>query len=136
MEKYGVTLNPTNEILPLLGSKEGVMHISMAFLNPGDQVLVPNPGYPTYNSVTRLVEAEPVFYNLDEKSFESEISSNNASINNNELVLNKGEIELENSIFKINLPFYINDSKIPNFIKCSIPTNYTENLSLSSMAII
>ena len=60
--KYGVTLNPTNEILPLLGSKEGVMHISMAFLNPGDQVLVPNPGYPTYTSVTRLVEAEPVFY--------------------------------------------------------------------------
>ena len=66
--KYGVTLNPTNEILPLLGSKEGVMHISMAFLNPGDQVLVPNPGYPTYTSVTRLVEAEPVFYNLDEKN--------------------------------------------------------------------
>ena len=66
--KYGVTLNPTNEILPLLGSKEGIMHISMAFLNAGDQVLVPNPGYPTYTSVTRLLEAEPVFYNLDEKN--------------------------------------------------------------------
>jgi aspartate/methionine/tyrosine aminotransferase len=55
-KQYGVTLNPENEILPLLGSKEGIMHISMAFLNPGDQVLVPNPGYPTYTSVTRLVE--------------------------------------------------------------------------------
>ena len=64
-KQYGVILNPENEILPLLGSKEGIMHISMAFLNPGDQVLVPNPGYPTYTSVTRLVEAEAVFYNLE-----------------------------------------------------------------------
>ena len=64
-KQYGVTLNPENEILPLLGSKEGIMHISMAFLDPCDQVLVPNPGYPTYNSVTRLVEAEAVFYNLE-----------------------------------------------------------------------
>ena len=63
-KQYGVNLNPENEILPLLGSKEGIMHISMAFLNPCDQVLVPNPGYPTYTSVTRLVEAEAVFYNL------------------------------------------------------------------------
>ena len=65
-KQYAVILNPENEILPLLGSKEGIMHISMAFLNPGDQVLVPNPGYPTYTSVTRLVEAEAVFYNLEE----------------------------------------------------------------------
>jgi aspartate/methionine/tyrosine aminotransferase len=65
-KRYGVTLSPENEILPLLGSKEGIMHISMAFLNPGDQVFVPNPGYPTYTSVTRLVEAEAVFYNLVE----------------------------------------------------------------------
>ena len=68
-KQYGVTLNPENEILPLLGSKEGIMHISMAFLNPGDQVLVPNPGYPTYTSVTRLVEAEAVFYNLEEDHY-------------------------------------------------------------------
>tara|TARA_B100001094_G_scaffold249770_1_gene247132 strand:- start:102 stop:959 length:858 start_codon:yes stop_codon:yes gene_type:complete len=47
-----------------MGSKEGIMHISMAFLNPGDKVLIPNPGYPTYQSVTRLVEATPVFYDL------------------------------------------------------------------------
>ena len=62
---YQYTADPNSEILPLMGSKEGIMHISMAFLNPGDKVLIPNPGYPTYQSVTRLVEAEPVFYNLN-----------------------------------------------------------------------
>jgi len=61
---FGVSLNPANEILPLMGSKEGIMHISMAFLNEGDKVLIPNPGYPTYTSATKLVGAEPVFYNL------------------------------------------------------------------------
>ncbi len=61
---YQFTANPNSEILPLMGSKEGIMHLSMAFLNPGDKVLIPNPGYPTYQSVTRLVEAEPVFYDL------------------------------------------------------------------------
>lgn len=66
--KYGVTANPENEILPLMGSKEGIMHISMAFLNEGDGVLVPNPGYPTYTSVTNLVGAKPVFYNLEESN--------------------------------------------------------------------
>ena len=55
-----VSLTPDSVILPLLGSKEGIMHISMAFVNPGDKVLIPNPGYPTYQSVTRLVEAIPV----------------------------------------------------------------------------
>lgn len=63
--KYEVQLDPETEILPLMGSKEGIMHISMAFLNQGDQVLIPNPGYPTYSSVTNLLEAEPVYYNLD-----------------------------------------------------------------------
>jgi len=63
--EYGVTLNSAKEILPLLGSKEGIMHISMTFLNPGDQVLIPNPGYPTYTSVTNLLEAEPVYYDMD-----------------------------------------------------------------------
>ena len=65
-DKFDVTVNPENEVLPLMGSKEGVMHISMAFLNEGDAVLIPNPGYPTYSSVTKLVGAIPVFYNLDE----------------------------------------------------------------------
>mgnify|MGYP006084128449 FL=1 len=63
---YCVTLNSENEVLPLIGSKEGVMHISMAFLNPGDQVLIPNPGYPTYSAVTNLLEAKSILYELDE----------------------------------------------------------------------
>ena len=63
-EKFQVVANPANEVLPLMGSKEGIMHISMAFLNEGDQVLIPNPGYPTYTSVTKLVGAVPLFYNL------------------------------------------------------------------------
>ncbi|AOW18531.1 aminotransferase [Polaribacter vadi] len=64
--KFSVDANPESEILPLMGSKEGIMHISMAFLNEGDQVLIPNPGYPTYTSVTKLVGAEPLFYNLSD----------------------------------------------------------------------
>lgn len=65
---YGITLNPDSEILPLMGSKEGIMHISMAFLNPGDEVLVPNPGYPTYSAVTSIVGAKERSYNLLEEN--------------------------------------------------------------------
>lgn len=61
---YNVNIDANSEVLPLMGSKEGILHISMAFLNKGDQVLIPNPGYPTYTSVTNLVEAEPVYYDL------------------------------------------------------------------------
>jgi aspartate/methionine/tyrosine aminotransferase len=67
-QHYNVSLSPETEILPLMGSKEGIMHISMAFLNKGDKVLIPNPGYPTYESVTRLLEAIPVFYDLVPKN--------------------------------------------------------------------
>ncbi len=63
---YHVSLQEENEILPLMGSKEGIFHISMAFLNPEDDVLIPNPGYPTYASVTKLVQARPIYYNLTE----------------------------------------------------------------------
>ncbi|TNJ46185.1 aminotransferase class I/II-fold pyridoxal phosphate-dependent enzyme [Tamlana fucoidanivorans] len=62
---FSVSLSPSSEILPLMGSKEGIMHISMAYLNEGDEVLIPNPGYPTYQSVTKLVGAKGVSYNLD-----------------------------------------------------------------------
>lgn len=61
---FNVDLNPDNEILLLMGSKEGIMHISMAFVNPGDEVLIPDPGYPTYTSVTNLVGGKVVKYNL------------------------------------------------------------------------
>ncbi|MDR2533946.1 MAG: aminotransferase class I/II-fold pyridoxal phosphate-dependent enzyme [Tannerellaceae bacterium] len=65
---YNVETDPDGEILPLIGSKEGILHISMAFLNPGDAVLVPNPGYPTYTSVSNLVGAKIIAYELDEAS--------------------------------------------------------------------
>lgn len=63
---YGVALDPSTEIQPLTGSKEGILIISLAFLNPGDKVLVPDPGYPTYSSAARLCEAEIVSYDLVE----------------------------------------------------------------------
>jgi len=67
-KNFDVTLNPASEILPLMGSKEGVMLISLAFLNAGDKVLIPNPGYPTYTATTKLLHAEPVLYNLSEEN--------------------------------------------------------------------
>ncbi|MEL4307959.1 pyridoxal phosphate-dependent aminotransferase [Joostella sp. CR20] len=63
---FNVEIDSVTEVLPLMGSKEGIMHISMAFLNEGDEVLIPNPGYPTYTSVTKLVGATPVYYDLTE----------------------------------------------------------------------
>ena len=65
---YNVELNSDNNILPLLGSKEGIMHISLAFLNPGDEVLIPDPGYPTYTSVTNIVGAKPIYFDLGEEN--------------------------------------------------------------------
>ena len=61
---YDLKLDPETEILPLMGSKEGIMHISMTFLNPGDEVLLPNPGYPTYSSVSKLLDAKERNYEL------------------------------------------------------------------------
>lgn len=65
---YGVELNAANEILPLIGSKEGILHITLAFVNPGDRVLVPNPGYPTYTSLSTLLGAEVVHYDLTDST--------------------------------------------------------------------
>ena len=65
---YGVTLDPATEIQPLIGSKEGILIVNLAFLNPGDGVLVPDPGYPTYTSGSELVEAEIYKYNLREEN--------------------------------------------------------------------
>lgn len=63
---YGVCLDPQTEIQPLIGSKEGILHVTLAFVNPGDKVLVPNPGYPTYTSLSKILGAEVVHYNLRE----------------------------------------------------------------------
>jgi len=68
LRTYGVSLDPAAEILPLIGSKEGILHISMAFLNPGDGVLVPNPGYPTYTSVSNLAGARVFTYDLTDEN--------------------------------------------------------------------
>lgn len=66
--RFGVELNPESEILPLIGSKEGVMHTVMTYISKGDKVLVPNPGYPTYSSAVRLAEGEVVSYSLKEEN--------------------------------------------------------------------
>lgn len=63
---YGVEVNPANEIQPLIGSKEGILHVTLAFVNPGEEVLVPNPGYPTYTSLSKILGAKVVNYDLME----------------------------------------------------------------------
>ena len=63
---YGVTLNPKTEIQPLIGSKEGILHVTLAFVNPGEEVRVPNPGYPTYTSLSKILGAKVVNYDLME----------------------------------------------------------------------
>jgi LL-diaminopimelate aminotransferase len=68
LKYFKVELNPKDEILPLLGSKEGIMHIAMAYLEPGDEVLLPNPGYPTYRSASLLAGASLIDYNLSESN--------------------------------------------------------------------
>ena len=65
---YGVTIDADTEALPLIGSKEGILHVTLAFVNPGDKVLVPNPGYPTYTSLSRLLGVQTVYYNLHENN--------------------------------------------------------------------
>lgn len=65
---FGVALRPDTEILPLIGSKEGIVHLSLTFLNPGDIALVPNPGYPTYSSAAKLAGASPLAYSLKEEN--------------------------------------------------------------------
>lgn len=103
--KYSVALNPENEVLPLMGSKEGILHISLAMLNQGDEVLIPNPGYPTYSSVTNLVGGKSVFYELDE--------SNNYQPNFNELE--------QRDLSKVKL-MWVNYPHMPTGAKATIAT--------------
>lgn len=63
---YDVDIDPDGEVLPLIGSKEGILHVTLAFCNPGDEVLVPNPGYPTYTSLSKILGTKVVTYNLRE----------------------------------------------------------------------
>ena len=87
---YNVELNPANEVLPLIGSKEGIMHISMAFINEGDGVLVPNPGYPTYSSVSKLVGANIISYNLKaEQNWQPDLEQLEAQHKDGEIDLDK-----------------------------------------------
>lgn len=65
---YHVELDPNTEIQPLIGSKEGILHVTLAFVNPGEQVLVPNPGYPTYTSLSQILGAEVAYYDLKEEN--------------------------------------------------------------------
>ncbi len=109
LNNYNVNLNPNNQILPLIGSKEGIMHISLAFLDEGDEVLIPNPGYPTYSSVTKIVGAKPIYYSLKEsKSWLPDINE-----------LNK----LDLSKVKI---MWINYPNMPTGAVCSL--NFFQNL--------
>lgn len=65
---YGVTINPDTEVLPLIGSKEGIMHICMTYLNEGDEALIPNPGYPTYSSAVKLAGGKAISYEMKEEN--------------------------------------------------------------------
>ncbi|MEO5783682.1 MAG: aminotransferase class I/II-fold pyridoxal phosphate-dependent enzyme, partial [Ginsengibacter sp.] len=65
---YNVELNPETEILPLIGSKEGIMHICMTYINEGDTVLIPNPGYPTYRAAAKIADAKIIEYTLKEEN--------------------------------------------------------------------
>lgn len=67
-ERYGVSLDPKSEIQPLIGSKEGILHISLAFVNPGDEVLVPDPGYAAYRGITKMIGGVPIAYDLKEET--------------------------------------------------------------------
>lgn len=74
-QTYGVSLNAENELLPLMGSKEGITHISLTFLNPGDEVLVPELGYPAYSAVSRMVEARVRTYPLRESDWQPDLEA-------------------------------------------------------------
>ena len=100
---FHVDLDFNSEILPLMGSKEGIMHISMAFLNVGDSVLIPNPGYPTYSSITNLVQANPVYYDLKAE---------------NNWLPNIKELE-KNDLTKVKL-MWLNYPHMPTGAKCDL----------------
>ena len=102
---FSVDLNSENEILPLIGSKEGIMHITQAFVDPGDEVMVPNPGYPTYAAVANLVQAKVRYYDLEE--------SNNWQLDVNSI----NNMKLD----KVKL-FWLNSPHMPTGMQYSVET--------------
>ena len=78
---YDVSVDPESEVLPLIGSKEGIMHICMTYLNVGDQALIPNPGYPTYSSAVKLAGGEPVYYDLTDEQVATVINAVRFAVN-------------------------------------------------------
>jgi len=101
LKYYGVKLDPAKEIVPLMGSKEGLMHICMTYINPGDAVLIPNPGYPTYTSAARIAGAEILPYTISEDTGEPDFK-----------LIEKHELS------NVKLMF-INYPHMPTGIKCS-----------------
>ena len=85
---YGVELDPKREILPLIGSKEGILHITLAFVNPGETVLVPNPGYPTYTSLSKILGANVVYYDLKEGNWQPDFDQLEEIVNRKSVNLN------------------------------------------------
>ena len=107
-------LQPATEILPLLGSKEGIMHICMTYLNEGDAVLIPNPGYPTYSSAVSLAGGTPLFYELTEENhwepnFENLEKLTDEAIENTNNSENLKEHSLESTVLFLNLTFSSNN---------------------------
>ena len=109
---YDVELNPDTEIMPLLGSKEGIMHICMTYLNAGDKVLVPNPGYPTYRSAVKLAGGECVDYDLtEENNWEPDFDALDKLIDNNSPSFGGGQGEVrEAGTYKL---MWINYPQMP-----------------------
>ena len=102
---YDVDIDPATEIQPLIGSKEGILHVTLAFVNPGDKVLVPNPGYPTYTSLSNLLGADIVNYNLlPNQQWQPDFEQLEQLVSENETNIANGKSESPFKLLWINYP--------------------------------
>ena len=102
---YDVDLDPATEIQPLIGSKEGILHVTLAFVNPGEKVLVPNPGYPTYTSLSNLLGADIVNYNLlPDQQWQPDFEQLEQLVSQNEANIANGQAENPFKLLWINYP--------------------------------
>lgn len=102
---YDVDLDPATEIQPLIGSKEGILHVTLAFVNPGEKVLVPNPGYPTYTSLSNLLGADIVNYNLlPDQQWQPDFEQLEQLVSQNEANIANGQAETPFKLLWINYP--------------------------------